>query len=73
MRDLVEAKDLGIVAKGVMIANQMTGANAPEKIHIDEVDFVQMQMGLGRVIDALHAEGGTIPKLSEPEVIDADM
>jgi transketolase C-terminal domain/subunit len=42
VRDLVEAKDLGIVAKGVMIANQMTGANAPEKIHI-EADFVQMQ------------------------------
>ena len=32
LRDLIEAKDLGIAAKGLDIANRMTGDYAPEKI-----------------------------------------
>ncbi|TRZ50634.1 hypothetical protein D4S03_06415 [bacterium] len=70
VRDLVEAKDLGIAAKGVLIANQMTGANAPEKIHI-EVDHVQLVVDLWKAIEAMKAEGHE-PKPIDRDTIDMD-
>jgi hypothetical protein len=35
LRDLIEANDLGIVAKGLDMANKLTGDYAPEKIDMN--------------------------------------
>ncbi len=35
LRDVIEAKDLGIAAKGLDMANKLTGEYAPEKIDIN--------------------------------------
>ena len=34
LRDVIEAKDLGIVAKGLDMANKLTGEYAPEKVDV---------------------------------------
>ncbi len=35
LRDIIEAKDLGIVAKGLDMANKLTGEYAPERINLN--------------------------------------
>lgn len=71
LRDLIEAKDMGIAAKGLDMSWKLDGSYVAERVVV-EVDFPQMQIDLAKAIEALRAEGGAIPKLTDPNVIDAE-
>jgi predicted transcriptional regulator len=60
LRDLIEANDMGIVAKGLDMANRLTGDYAPEKI-----DMNAQMMATHRLI-------AFIKGANKQEVIDAD-
>ncbi len=71
MRDLIESKDLSAVSRGLDMSWKLKGAYAPERVQI-QVDHVQLRVDLDKAIEALRAEGRDIPKLNDPNFIDAE-
>ena len=79
LRDLIESKDLSAVSKGLDMSWKLEGAYAPER-QIIEVDHVQLQVDLHKAIEALRKQQGlepgaeltNIPKLTDPNIIDAE-
>lgn len=79
LRDLIESKDLSAVSRGLDMSWKLEGAYAPERVEV-QVDHVQMVVDLGKAIEALRKEQGLepgeemkdIPKLTDPNVIDAE-
>jgi hypothetical protein len=69
LRDLIESQDLSAVSRGLDMSWKLEGAYAAEKVLV-AVDFPQMQVDLAKACEAMRAEGGDIPKLNDPNVIE---